>query len=85
VIHVFLATDLEDGEAVPDEDEFVKVVMLPLEELVNLVMAGEIRDAKTVAGALIADRERRGDAADAEGATDSSDTPDVPDEEGATS
>ena len=48
IIHVFLARGLHRGESHLDEGEFLNVEKLPFEELVRLVMANEIIDAKTV-------------------------------------
>ena len=53
-IAVYLAQDLAQGDTHPDEDEFLDVVRMPLEEAVNRVMRGEIRDGKTVCGLLMA-------------------------------
>ncbi len=50
VLHLFLAQDLEEGEAEPEEDEFLEVVRIPLEEALSLVRDEVIRDSKTVAG-----------------------------------
>ena len=47
IIHIYLATDLRRGEASPDEGEFVEVSHHTLEELGEMVMKGEIEDAKT--------------------------------------
>ncbi len=55
-IHMYLAEDLTFGELDPDEDEFIELVRLPLSELVELVMKGEIPDGKTQATALRAAR-----------------------------
>ena len=46
-IHMFLAEGLSFGESHPDEDEFLSVERIPLSELVDMVMAGKIRDGKT--------------------------------------
>jgi len=51
-IYVYLATGLAQGEASPDEDEFVETLKYSLDELVEMVMNGEIYDAKTVIGIL---------------------------------
>ncbi|MET3289603.1 UNVERIFIED_CONTAM: ADP-ribose pyrophosphatase [Brevibacillus sp. OAP136] len=48
ILHLFVATGLTAGEAQPDEDEFVEVLHLSLEEARQLHAAGDIRDAKTV-------------------------------------
>lgn len=46
-ITMYLALDLQFGERELDEDEFLDVELVPLTELVEKVMAGEIPDAKT--------------------------------------
>lgn len=52
VIHLYLARYLQQGEATPDEDEFLKVEKVPLDELIDRILQDEIRDSKTVAAAL---------------------------------
>ncbi len=47
VIHMYLATDLVEGEQHLDEDEFINTLTMPLSEAVEKVMNGEIKDAKT--------------------------------------
>ncbi len=47
VIHLFAAVGFETGCNDPDDDEFIRTRALPLETLVDMVMRGEIRDAKT--------------------------------------
>ena len=47
VIYCFLATGLTFGEQNPDEDEFLDVLRIPLDEAVEMVLSGEIKDAKT--------------------------------------
>ena len=46
-IHLYLAEDIEIGERHPDPDEFIDVEMIPLTNLIDMVMNGEIQDAKT--------------------------------------
>ena len=46
-IHLYLAEGLTFGERELDEDEFLDVELIPLEELYEMVMRGEIADAKT--------------------------------------
>lgn len=46
-IHLYLAEDIEIGERKPDPDEFIDVELVPLSKLIDMVMDGEIRDAKT--------------------------------------
>ena len=53
-IAIYLAQDLSQGDTDPDEDEFLSLVRMPLEEACALVMRGEIRDSKTICGLLMA-------------------------------
>lgn len=46
-IYLYLAEDIEIGERHPDPDEFIEVDIIPLKKLIDMVMNGEIRDAKT--------------------------------------
>ncbi len=55
-IHMYMAEGLTFGETDPDEDEFIETVRMPLSELVDMVMRGEIPDAKTQVAALRAER-----------------------------
>ncbi len=47
VIHMYVAKGLTFGKTHPDADEFLEVERIPLRTLVEMVMSGEIRDAKT--------------------------------------
>ncbi len=49
VIYLYLATGLSFAEMDPDEDEFLEPERIPLSRLVDMVLAGEIKDAKTQA------------------------------------
>ena len=51
-IDLYLAEGLTFGETDPDEDEFLDVVRIPLCELLEQVMNGEITDAKTQVAVL---------------------------------
>ena len=55
IIHIYLATQLSFEGANPDEDEFLNVDLVPVNELVDAVLDGKIEDAKTVVGALACD------------------------------
>ena len=52
VITMYLAKGLRKGERNLDEDEFLNVVEVPLEELVRDVLEGRIADGKTQAAVL---------------------------------
>ena len=56
LISIYLATGLESGETDPDDDEFLNIVKIPLGELVQSAMRGEICDSKSLVGLLMADR-----------------------------
>jgi ADP-ribose pyrophosphatase len=58
VMHLFLASDLVEGEPRPGPDERLTVQRIPLPEAVELVRRGEVRDAKSVAGLLLIARRR---------------------------
>ena len=47
VIHLYLARELHSGDATPDEGEFLETVSLPLNELMDMILSGEVTDAKT--------------------------------------
>lgn len=55
-IYTYMATGLSYTESHPDEDEFLEVVKIPLDALVEMVMTGEIKDSKTQVAILKADR-----------------------------
>lgn len=55
LIHLYLATQLSFEGAKPDEDEFLNVDLVDVQELVDAVLDGKIEDAKTVVGALACD------------------------------
>ena len=70
LIHIFLATQLSFEGAEPDEDEFLNVDLVDVQELVDAVLDGKIEDAKTVVGALACDVMAHRLAADAFAAED---------------
>ena len=53
ILHVFLAEGLEKTLQRTEEDENVEVVPVPLSHAVEMVLSGEIRDAKTIAALLV--------------------------------
>ena len=50
LMHLFVATELTEGTAQPEDDEVIKVVAVSLEEARRLIRTGEIRDSKSIAG-----------------------------------
>jgi ADP-ribose pyrophosphatase len=53
-IHLFMATGLTAGETKHEADEFLELQPMLLSRALQLVEAGEIRDAKTALGLLFA-------------------------------
>ena len=51
-IYMYLAENLSFGDCDPDDDEFLEIVKIPLSELVDMVLRGEIEDGKTQAAVL---------------------------------
>lgn len=49
VIHLFLATGLQQMEAEPEEDEEISSLRIPLEQALAMVSDGSISDGKTIA------------------------------------
>jgi ADP-ribose pyrophosphatase len=47
-IHLFMATDLQEGATRPDPDEFFEPVTLSMSDALHRVRDGEISDAKTI-------------------------------------
>ena len=47
IIWMFGATNLSFGEQDPDDDEFLTVEKIPLKKAVEMILSGEIKDAKT--------------------------------------
>ena len=52
IIRMYLARDLSFGETHQDADEFLNLERIPFSQLVEQVLSGEIKDAKTIAAVL---------------------------------
>lgn len=52
-IHIFLAEELFSGETDLDEDEIIALAPTPLERALEMVVNGEIEDAKTACALLL--------------------------------
>jgi ADP-ribose pyrophosphatase len=53
-LYIFLASDLHPAPLPGDEDEFIQVERLPLDQAFTLAEGGSIPDAKTLAALLLA-------------------------------
>jgi ADP-ribose pyrophosphatase len=51
---VYLATGLTAGKPHPDEDEVLDIVRLPIGDALEMITSGEIQDAKTIIGLMLA-------------------------------
>ena len=51
---MYMAQGLSQGENDLDEDEFINVEWMPIEKLVDMVLAGEIEDSKTITAIMMA-------------------------------
>src|SRR5215217_6482737 len=51
---VYLATELSEGKQLLDDDEILDVVQLPIADALEMISSGEIQDAKTIIGLLLA-------------------------------
>jgi ADP-ribose pyrophosphatase len=56
MLHTFLAEDLEVASAEADADEFMEIVEVAVDDAVDLICSGGIKDAKTICGVLMAQR-----------------------------
>jgi len=58
-LHLFFAEGLTAGTARPEVDEQLEPVVLRLDDAVAMILAGEIRDAKTITAILLYERTLR--------------------------
>ncbi len=56
LIHLFLATGLSDSRLPMDDDEFIEIERIPLDDAVRRVVTGDIEDGKSITGILRAAR-----------------------------
>ena len=54
ILHIYLATGLAQQATERDEDEFIELFTLPLEQAYQQAMHGALPDAKTIAGLAMA-------------------------------
>lgn len=50
--HIYLATELSQGESCLDDDEYLDVERIPIDRVYEMILNNEINDAKTVCGIL---------------------------------
>lgn len=56
IIYLYLAEELNEGEASPDEDEFLKIEEYDFDTLNQMIRSGEINDGKTITAILLAEK-----------------------------
>ena len=56
ILHLYAATGLNEGESCSDDDEFISSEKYPIAQLEEMVLKGEITDAKSIIGILMADK-----------------------------
>lgn len=58
LIYLYVATGLTQGETNLDEHEVIQPVRMPLESAVQMILDGDITDAKTIISLLLAEKAR---------------------------
>jgi ADP-ribose pyrophosphatase len=53
-LHLYLAINFNNKQNSPDDDEFLKIIKVPLLECLKWVKEGKIKDAKSIIGILLA-------------------------------
>lgn len=53
IIHIFLARNLKKSKPNPDEDEFIKTVILNKKEVLDKIIDNKIKDSKTIVSILL--------------------------------
>ncbi len=51
---VYLATEMTETQQQLEDDEIVEVVRIPFSQALNMITTGEIDDAKTIIGVMLA-------------------------------
>jgi ADP-ribose pyrophosphatase len=49
-MQIYVARDLRNGQATPEEDEHIELLPTPLSEALEMVAQGKIQDGKTLIG-----------------------------------
>ena len=61
VLYMYIATELKEEDSCPDENEFISYEKIKIEKLLNMILDGQITDAKSIIGILIASRIIKGE------------------------
>ncbi|OPJ56963.1 NUDIX hydrolase [Alkalithermobacter paradoxus] len=52
-MYLYLAKELNEGNPTPDEDEYVEIYKVKIEEALKMIEDGKIKDSKTIVGILL--------------------------------
>lgn len=52
-MYLYLATGIKEGDPNPDEDEYVEVFKFRIDEALDMIKDGSIKDGKTITGILL--------------------------------
>ncbi|MCF6465889.1 NUDIX hydrolase [Clostridium sp. Cult2] len=55
-IYLFLATGLQPGEKNPDENEYIEIKKIKIDNLIKMINRGEINDSKTIISIFFAEK-----------------------------
>ena len=58
-MQIYLARDIREGVATPEQDENIEIFRVPLPEALGMIAARKIHDGKTLIGLLVYDEARR--------------------------
>jgi ADP-ribose pyrophosphatase len=56
IAHLYIGSDLTQMQAIPDETEFLEIEIFEFERVLQMTLAGEIRDSMTILAVLLAAR-----------------------------
>ena len=56
LMHLYLALELREGNASPEEGEIITIIKKPLHRVIDEILSGRINDLKTVAGILLVNK-----------------------------
>ncbi len=56
LLHFYLASKLSPCQSTPEADENIALLRVPLSQAMNMVLSGEVRDAKSICGLMLAER-----------------------------
>ncbi len=54
IMHLFMAEGFKKGNKCPEDDEFLEIVEIKMEDSLSFIESGRLKDAKTIIGILLA-------------------------------